>query len=285
MYASGFVQLIWLQCNHMHKSKVEVAYAIRSLPDCGAGEDRLMIDVGYGAALLAGLLSFFSPCVLPIVPPYLAYLAGMSFNEVKNADADNVASRRIALASIAFVLGFTTVFVSLGATASLIGQSVARYFDVLAIIAGVLILLMGLHFLGVFRFALLYREARVQVERKPAGMVGAYVMGLAFAFGWTPCVGPILAAILFMAAAKESAGQGALLLGLYALGIGIPFVIAGFFASRFIRFSTRIKKHMAVIEKAMGVLLVITGILFMTGQMSRIAQWLLEMFPAFATIG
>jgi cytochrome c-type biogenesis protein len=244
-----------------------------------------MIDVGYGAAFLAGLLSFFSPCVLPIVPPYLAYLAGMSFNEVKNADADAVASRRIALASVAFVLGFSTVFVALGATASLIGQSVARYFDILAIVAGVLILLMGLHFLGVFRFALLYREARVQVERKPAGMVGAYIMGLAFAFGWTPCVGPILAAILFMAAAKESAGQGALLLGLYALGIGIPFVVAGFFASRFIRFSTRIKKHMAIIEKAMGVLLVITGILFMTGQMSRIAQWLLEMFPAFATIG
>ena len=134
-----------------------------------------------------------------------------------------MASRRIALASVAFVLGFSTVFIALGATASLIGQSLARYFDVLSIIAGVLILLMGLHFLGVFKFALLYREARVTVERKPAGMVGAYIMGLAFAFGWTPCVGPILAAILFMAAAKESAGQGALLLGLYALGHRDPF--------------------------------------------------------------
>jgi cytochrome c-type biogenesis protein len=244
-----------------------------------------VIDVGYGAAFLAGLMSFFSPCVLPIVPPYLAYLAGMKFNEVQNADADRAASRRVAIASIAFVLGFTTVFVALGATASVIGQSLARYFDTLAIIAGILILLMGLHFLGVFRFALLYREARVQVDRKPAGVVGAYVMGLAFAFGWTPCVGPILAAILFIAAAKETAAQGAMLLGLYALGIGIPFVIAGFFASRFIAVSNRFKKHMALIEKAMGVLLVITGVLFMTGQMSRIAQWLLEMFPAFATIG
>lgn len=244
-----------------------------------------MLDIGYGAAFLAGLLSFISPCVLPIVPPYLAYLAGMSFNEVQNAEADRAASRRIALASVAFVLGFTTVFVALGATASLIGQSLARYFDILAVVAGILILLMGLHFLGVFRIALLYREARVTVQRKPAGVVGSYVMGLAFAFGWTPCVGPILAAILFMAGAQETVGQGALLLGLYALGIGIPFVLAGLFASRFLAVAGRFKKHMAAIEKAMGALLVVTGILFMTGQMSRIAQWLLETFPGFATIG
>ena len=244
-----------------------------------------MFDIGYGGAFIAGLLSFFSPCVLPIVPPYLAYLAGLSFAEVRDDKIAPDASRRIALASFAFVLGFATVFVLMGATASVVGQALARYFNILAIIAGILITVMGLHFLGVFRIALLYREARVQVDKKPAGFVGAYVMGLAFAFGWTPCVGPILAAILFIASAKETAGEGAILLGLYALGIGIPFFVAGLFASRFIQFSNKFKKNLDVMEKIIGVLLVITGILFMTGQMSRIAQWMLDAFPAFSNLG
>lgn len=244
-----------------------------------------MLDIGFGAAFLAGLLSFFSPCVLPIVPPYLAWLAGMSFTEISDDDLHPDAARRIFIATFFFVTGFATVFVGLGATASVIGQSLARYFDVLAIIAGALILLMGLHFLGVLRIGLLYREARVNVNAKPTGPVGAYVMGLAFAFGWTPCVGPILATILFVAAAKDTAVQGAMLLATYALGIGLPFLAAGLFAGRFIRFATRFKKHMRAIEMAMGGLLVVTGVLFMTGQMSRIAQWLLDTFPAFSNVG
>jgi cytochrome c-type biogenesis protein len=223
--------------------------------------------------------------VLPIVPPYLAYLAGVSFSEMSNEGANSGASRFVAVSSVAFVLGFTTVFVAMGATASIIGQTVARYFDMLSIAAGILIVLMGLHFLGVFRFALLYREARVAVTRKPAGLFGAYVMGLAFAFGWTPCVGPVLAAILFVAGAEQSALRGAALLAVYSIGIGIPFILAGLFAGRFIGWSGRFKRHMHRIEMAMGALLVVTGVLFMTGQMSRIAQWLLETFPIFATLG
>ncbi|MCC0029259.1 MAG: cytochrome c biogenesis protein CcdA [Brucellaceae bacterium] len=244
-----------------------------------------MLDVSYGAALLAGLLSFVSPCVLPIVPPYLAYLAGISFAELSGEDVKAETARRIALSSVAFVAGFTTVFVALGATASVIGQTVARYFDTLSIVAGLIILVMGLHFLGVFRIGLLYREARVEVQKKPAGLIGAYLMGLAFAFGWTPCVGPVLAAILFVAGSEGSAARGAGLLAVYSLGIGIPFVLAGLFASRFIGWASRFKQHMSKVEKVMGGLLVLTGVLFMTGQMSRIAQWLLETFPAFATIG
>lgn len=244
-----------------------------------------MLDVSLGAALLAGLLSFVSPCVLPIVPPYLAWLAGVSFDELSSETPTAEQRRRVIVAAIAFVLGFATVFIALGATASVIGRTIAQYFDTLAIVAGILIIIMGLHFLGLFRIGMLYREARVQVDRKPAGPVGAYVIGLAFAFGWTPCVGPVLAAILFIAGSEGTALRGAGLLGAYSLGIGIPFLLAAVFASRFLGWAARFKKHMRKVEMAMGGLLVVTGILFITGQMSAISYWLLETFPAFQTIG
>jgi len=244
-----------------------------------------VLDVTFPGALLAGLLSFVSPCVLPIVPPYLAYLAGMSFEELREDHAGSGREWRIVMAAIAFVLGFTTVFVALGATASVIGQTITRYFDILSIIAGVAIIIMGLHFLGLFRIGLLYREARVNVERKPAGLLGAYVMGLAFAFGWTPCVGPILAAILFIAGSEGSAMQGASLLAVYSLGIGVPFIIAAIFAGQFIRWAARFRKNLPRIEKVMGGLLILTGILFMTGQMSSISNWLLDTFPGLTEIG
>jgi len=243
-----------------------------------------MLDISVGAAFLAGLLSFVSPCVLPIVPPYLCYLAGVSVDELKGEAATADTSRRIIFASIAFVLGFSTVFVALGATASVVGQTIAQHFDTLAIIAGIIIIVMGLHFLGVFRIAFLYREARVQVQRKPAGLVGAYIIGLAFAFGWTPCVGPVLAAILFMAGSTDPA-QGSLLLLVYALGIGLPFILAAAFASRFLGWASRFRRHMGTVEKIMGGFLVLTGILFITGKMSEISYWLLETFPAFQQVG
>ncbi|QDZ02642.1 cytochrome c biogenesis protein CcdA [Nitratireductor mangrovi] len=244
-----------------------------------------MLDVSLGGALLAGLLSFVSPCVLPIVPPYLAWLAGLSFEELRAESLAAERRRRILMAAFAFVLGFTTVFVALGATASVIGKTVAQYFDVLSVIAGIIIIVMGLHFLGLLRIALLYREARVQVESKPAGLAGAYIIGLAFAFGWTPCVGPVLAAILFVAGSEGTAARGALLLAVYSLGIGIPFLLAAAFAGPFLGWAARFRRHMHKIEMAMGGMLVVTGILFITGQMATISYWLLETFPIFQTIG
>lgn len=244
-----------------------------------------MLDISLGGAFLAGLLSFVSPCVLPIVPPYLAWLAGVSFEQLRAQQPNAAQRQRVVFAALSFVLGFSTVFVALGATASVIGRAIAQYFDVLSVIAGAIIILMGLHFLGVFRLALLYREARVRIVRRPAGFLGAYVIGLAFAFGWTPCAGPVLAAILFVAGSEGTAAQGALLLALYSSGIGLPFLLAALFASRFLNWAARLKRHMRKVEMAMGALLVVTGVLFMTGQMSTMAYWLLETFPAFQSVG
>ncbi|MFN7025152.1 MAG: cytochrome c biogenesis CcdA family protein [Pseudorhizobium sp.] len=244
-----------------------------------------MLDVSLWGAFLAGLLSFVSPCVLPIVPPYLAWLAGVSFDRLKDSNPGAAERRQIVLSAVFFVLGFSTVFVALGATASVIGKTIAQYFDVLSVIAGVLIILMGLHFLKVFQIGLLYRETRVQVAAKPAGFAGAFVMGLAFAFGWTPCVGPVLAAILFVAGGEGTAAKGSLLLAAYSLGIGIPFIASAVFASRFLDWAARFRKHMRKVEIALGLFLIMTGILFVTGQMSAIAFWLLETFPVFLAIG
>jgi len=233
-------------------------------------------------AFVGGLLSFLSPCVLPLVPPYLCFLAGVSFEELTEREAVT-GSQRVFLTALAFVLGFTTVFVALGATASLIGQTLAQYLNVLSIVAGAVILLMGLHFLGVFRLAWLYADARVEVQRKPPGMLGGYIVGLAFAFGWTPCVGPVLAAILFMAGAEDTAWRGAALLFIYSLGMGLPFLAASVFAGPFVAMMKRMRAHLGMIEKVMGGLLVVTGILFMTGQMSVIGTWMLETFPWLGT--
>ncbi len=175
-----------------------------------------MLNVSLPAAALGGLISFLSPCVLPLVPPYLSFLAGTTFDQL-SAGEDRAVRRRAVLAALLFVAGFSTVFVLLGATASVLGQFVRQYLDVLSTVAGLAIIVMGLHFLGVFRIGLLYREARVTVAR-PVGLWGAYVMGLAFAFGWTPCIGPVLAAILAVAGSETSVAQGALLLGAYSAG-------------------------------------------------------------------
>lgn len=241
-------------------------------------------DVSFGGAFVAGLLSFLSPCVLPLVPPYLCFVAGMSMEEMAQEKGSG-AGRRVALAALAFVLGFMTVFVALGASASFAGQLVADHLTVLSYLAGAVIIIMGLHFIGVIRIPLLYREARFHPASRPVGLAGAYVIGLAFAFGWTPCVGPVLAAILFMAGSEETVTQGATLLGLYGLGIGIPFLLAALFAGPFMRFAARFRRHVATVEKTMGGLLIVTGILFITGSMSTLSYWLLEAFPALGTIG
>ena len=244
------------------------------------------LEVGHAGAFAAGLLSFLSPCVLPLVPPYLCFIGGLTLDQLaEQQEVGGVAARRVFVAALAFVLGFTTVFVALGATASVIGQVVAENFRLLGQIAGVIIIVLGLHFLGLLRIPFLYREARFHVESRPAGLVGAYVVGLAFAFGWTPCVGPVLAAILFVAGAEGSVLEGSTLLTAYALGIGLPFLGAALAARPFMAFMARFRRYLGAVEKTMGGLLVLTGVLFLTGTMSEIAYWILEAFPALGRIG
>ena len=244
------------------------------------------MEVHYAAAFFAGILSFLSPCVLPLVPPYLCFLAGTSLEELSETGDDTAAvARDVFVGAVLFVLGFSTVFVALGATASAIGQWLAGNLPVLAKIAGVVIILMGLHFLGVFKIALFYREARYHHDVRPAGFVGSYVVGLAFAFGWTPCIGPVLAAILAVAATTESVGYGASMLAVYSLGLGVPFLIAALAVRPFLNFMQRFRRHIGAVEKVMGALLVATGILFLTGALSEFSYLMLEMFPGLASIG
>ena len=250
-------------------------------------------DLTFFGIFLAGLLSFISPCVLPLVPPYLTYLAGVSLDEI-TASPDGMAvarpsvRRKTLINAGFFVLGFSCVFVALGAGASSFSQIVRQNQEMLSTIAGIVIILMGLHFLGVFKIGMLYREARFQVNNdivRGASMAGSFVMGLAFAFGWTPCIGPILGVILGIASARDTVGEGALMLGVYSMGLGVPFLLAALFADSFMAFLSRFKKHLGSVEKIMGGLLVITGILFLTGGMQSMSYYLLETFPALSNFG
>ncbi len=241
-------------------------------------------NVTIAAALTAGTLSFLSPCVLPLVPPYLVYLAGASLERLADAEPTAAVKRDTLVAALLFVAGFSTVFVALGAGASVIGALLRAYSDVLATVAGIAIIVMGLHFLGLSRIDLLMREKRAEMAR-PVGLWGAYAMGLAFAFGWTPCIGPILAAILAVAASEATIAKGAGLLAVYSLGLGIPFVIAAFAVEPFAAFLVRFRAHLATVERVMGGLLVLTGIAFLTGFISQASNWLLETFPALGQIG
>jgi cytochrome c-type biogenesis protein len=241
-------------------------------------------EITLAAALFAGLISFLSPCVLPLVPPYLVYLAGASLERVAGTAMPVRARGDTMLAALLFVAGFSTVFIAFGASASAIGALVHAYSPQLSIVAGIVIIFMGLHFLGLTRLALLMREKRMEM-RKPVGLWGAYVMGLAFAFGWTPCIGPILAAILAVAASRDTVGEGAFLLAVYSAGLGIPFVAAAFAVEPMAAFIARFRKHLDVVEKVMGALMVLTGIAFLTGFVTEASFYLLEWFPALGQIG
>ena len=243
------------------------------------------LQIYFGVAL-AGLVSFLSPCVLPLVPPYLGYLGGTTIDELA-AEGGVPAHvwRRVILASILFVLGFTTVFVGLGAGASLFGQLIQTYKRELEIVAGIVIILFGLHFLGIFRIGLLYKEARYHgTHHHGVSYVGSYVIGLAFAFGWTPCIGPILATVLALAANEGSLATGVKLLFVYSLGLGIPFILAAVAIGPFLGFMQKFRRHLDKVEKAMGVLLIITGLLFFTGSINWFGSWLLDNFPALSRI-
>jgi cytochrome c-type biogenesis protein len=244
------------------------------------------MNVTYVGALIAGLLSFLSPCVLPLVPPYLCFLGGTTFDQLTGEDeTPSHVYTTVVLSSVAFVLGFTTVFVILGATASMAGQVLAANLPLLSKIAGVIIIIAGLHFLGVIHLPILHREARYHADARPAGLIGAYVIGLAFAFGWTPCIGPVLAAILAIAAGEDSMRQGVSLLLVYSLGLGIPFILAALAIRPFMRAMQRFRGHLAAVEKVLGGFLVLTGILFLTNSMTLIASWMIELFPGLASIG
>lgn len=241
-------------------------------------------DVSILAAFAAGFISFLSPCVLPLVPPYLIYLTGATIEQVANVETTASSRRAVMLSALMFVLGFSTVFVALGAGASFVGGFVRAWSAQLSIAAGIVIILMGLHFLGLTRIGFLMREGRLSIP-KPVGFSGAYVMGLAFAFGWTPCIGPILAAILSVAAVEATVTKGAGLLAVYSAGLGVPFLLAAFMIEQSSSILARMKRHLGTIERAMGVLMVVTGIGFLTGTVSTISIWLLETFPVLQNFG
>jgi cytochrome c-type biogenesis protein len=236
------------------------------------------------AALLAGLVSFLSPCVLPLVPPYLVYLAGSSLERLADREPEPRVRRETLVAALLFVAGFSSVFVALGAGASAIGALMRFYSNELATLAGIVIIVMGLHFLGIAPIRLLQREKRLEMQ-KPVGLWGAYVMGLAFAAGWTPCIGPILATILAIAASVATVAKGAGLLAVYSLGLGLPFIAAAFAVEPFAAFLTRFRAHLGHMEKVMGGLLVLTGIAFLAGFFTQLNNWMLEVFPALGQIG
>lgn len=230
-----------------------------------------MSVITYSAAFAAGLVSFLSPCVLPVVPGYLSFLSGVSLDQLRLGAGSK---DRILASSLAFVTGFTVVFTALGASATALGQVLMAYQTLFARLAGLVIVLLGMHMLGVFKLAWLYRERRVQVQRRPVGLLGSGLVGVAFAFGWTPCIGPILAGILGLASTQDSLPQGVALLATYSAGLGLPFVLAGLGFERFTRVADRFKAHMRLIEMVSGFLLVAIGALVATGGLARLSGYL-----------
>jgi cytochrome c-type biogenesis protein len=244
------------------------------------------VDVGYLAALTGGALSFLSPCVLPLIIPYLGFLGGVTLRAAPGGPVAEVPDRmRVIAAALFFVLGFATVFTALGATASAVSQLLQDHLETAAIIAGAVLIAFGLHFAGVLRLSFLNYEKRFTTNERPVSPFGAYVVGLAFAFGWTPCVGPILAGILTIAASRGSTMEGASLLFVYALGIGIPFLLAAAFVTPFLRFVQRFRRHFRKVEIAVGALLVATGVMVMTGTFQEIGAWMLERWPELGRFG
>lgn len=244
------------------------------------------------AAFGAGLLSFLSPCVLPLIPGYLSYISGLSLDQMRGAPAGGAgvavavaappeARRQVILSSLAFILGFSLVFVALGASASYIGQFLTSRLTLLGRIAGAIIIVFGLHTMGVLRIEWLYQEKRVQTNKRPAGFFGAVLVGSAFAFGWTPCLGPILAGILAVAATQNTVGHGVRLLAAYSLGLGVPFLATALAINRFFVAFAKIRRHYHAIELVSGALLVVIGVLIFTNRFTVLAQWLSPYLPVY----
>jgi len=238
-----------------------------------------MPDISLVAAFGAGFLSFISPCVLPLIPGYISYISGMSLEEMRTADAG--ARRRLIAATLLFILGFSIIFMAMGASASAIGSFLEDNLRIVQKIAGVIIILLGLHLAGLFRIGFLNRDMRVQTARKPATALGALVVGMAFGFGWTPCIGPILGGILAIAGSKSTIGEGVLLLAVYSAGLGVPFFLTSLAIDKFFAASSKVRRYYRAIELVSGVLLVLLGILMLTGRFTLIIRFLTPYLPTF----
>ena len=244
-----------------------------------------MLEMSFAGAALAGLLSFFTPCVLPMVPFYLCYMAGLSMTELRgDQDLAAGAQRRLVLSALFFAAGVTTIFVLLGMGATAVGQAFADWKQPLSYAAAALLLVFGLHFLGVIRVPLLYREARLESKAEPTTVLGAYLMGLAFGFGWTPCVGPALASILMIASGMGDIERGGLLLLVYGIGMTAPFVVAAVFSGPFLRWTARHRSKLQYVEKLMGAMLIVFAILIATDSVNIIAQWMIDTFPGWTSL-
>ena len=245
-----------------------------------------MLDISFAGAALAGLLSFFTPCILPMVPFYLCYMAGISMSELQDdGEIAPGAQRRLVISAIFFALGVSTIFVLLGMGATALGQAFAQWNKPLSYVAAAILLLFGLHFLGILRIPLLYREAKLESKAEPTTIIGAYVMGLAFGFGWTPCVGPALASILMIASGMGDIWRGGLLLLVYGLSMTAPFIVAALFAKPFLRWMQRNRKYLGHVEKVMGVMLILFAVLIATNAVNLIADAMIRWFPGFAGLG
>lgn len=246
----------------------------------------MILDISFGGAALAGILSFLSPCILPMVPFYLCYMAGISMQELRGDQTIAPgAQRRLVTQAAVFALGVTSIFVMLGMGATALGQAFAQWKNQLAYVAAAVLALFGLHFLGVLRLPFLYREARIEASTEPSTLIGAYVMGLAFGFGWTPCVGPALAAILMVASGMGDIWRGGALLFVYGVAMTFPFVVAAFFARPFLAWMQRNRRYLGYVEKAMGVMLILFAVLIATNALTYIADWMIRYVPWFTTIG
>ena len=240
-------------------------------------------DITYWIAFTAGILSFASPCVLPLIPSYLTYITGLSFSQLDEERPDGKVRLTVFLHSLCFVLGFSVIFILLGAIAGIASNQIQVYLreglEWVAKIGGFLILLFGIHMTGLFSFRALLGDKRVQLHKKPSGFIGTFVVGIAFAAGWTPCIGPILASILMVAASSGQVGEGVVLLALYSLGLGIPFLLAGLLFHQFLGAFRRFKKYIRLIEIGTGIMLIAVGIMLMFSLLGPITMFFYQWIP------